>query len=225
MLFVKVADSEDGGVILTKRWDDGKTSTVFLSASAWNQLSRHQGGAQAALENGSVGSWVLQKNTDGSQLMLSVSDYNNHKVVHIRMHVDGVPTRQGVTMNAASFAYLRTFLANSAEFSLGRTEYKWLLMDEVWKKHGRDCEGCRMQYGGQRDHMCLRPPSNASELITGTGVDPFIFQAELVAKCSERKIHAYRPHAVYKMLHLNYRDEVEREVVAELDAKYREEHI
>ena len=95
----------------------------------------------------------------------------------------------------------------------------------MWKKHARDCEGCKLQYGGQRDHKCLRPPSNASELITGMGVDPFTFQSEFVAKCSERRVHAVHPQAVYKMMHYNYRDKIEREVVAELDAKYCDEHM
>ena len=50
MLFVKVVESEDGGVILTKVTNDIKTSTVFLGVEAWNQLTRYQYEAHKALE-------------------------------------------------------------------------------------------------------------------------------------------------------------------------------
>ena len=78
MLFVKVVESEDGGVIISKLNDDAKEcSSVFVGAVAWNLLARYQHDAAKALEKGTLGSWILQKNSDESALMLTVSPYNN----------------------------------------------------------------------------------------------------------------------------------------------------
>ena len=217
MLFVKAVESEDGGVIISKLNDDAKEcSSVFVGAVAWNLLARYQHDAAKALEKGTLGSWILQKNSDESALMLTVSPYNNRNLVSIRIYANGQPTRQGITMGAVNFEYLRNFLPTSAEFVLGRAEYKSLVWQQVMEKQRKDCEGCRLECGGQRDHDCLKPPSNTSALLGCTGVDPYSFQLALATKALERKVILIRPSTVYKLLHYHYRDEIEKEVIAEL---------
>ena len=224
MLFVKVVESEEGGVVLTKTSDDGKEpSNVFIGIAAWTLLSRYQGDAAKALEKGVLGSWTLQKNSDESSLMLTVSPYNNRNLVSVRIYANGQPTRQGVTMGAVNFLYLRSFLTTSPEFALGREEYKSLVYQQVHEKHKRECEGCRLDCGAQRDHTCLKPPSHVTALLGGTGVDPYSFQVALATRAAERKVFLTHPHTVYKLLHYHYRDEIERDIAAELTCAARDD--
>ena len=217
MLFVKVMESEDGGVVLTKTNDDGKDpSNVFIGFAAWNLLARYQHDAHKALEKGTLGSWTLQKNSDMSELLLTVSPYNNRNLVSIRIYANGQPTRQGVTMGAPNFTYLRNFLTTGTEFELGRLEYKSLVWQQVLEQRRRDCDGCRLDRGSQRDHQCLSPPTKATALLGCTGVDPYSFQLALATKAQDRKVVLYRPSAVYKLLHFHYRAEIESEVITEL---------
>ena len=53
--------------------------------------------------------------------------------------------------------------------------------------------------------------------MAGTGVDPYSFQAALATKALEQKVVLAHPSAIYKMLHFHYRDEIKREVAAEMD--------
>ena len=216
MLFVKAVKSEDGGFVITKTGDDGKESSVFVGIAAWGLLTRYQVEAAKALDAGVLGQWILQKNSDESTLMLTVSPYNNRNLLSVRIYANGQPTRQGVTMGAANFVYLRGFLTTSPEYVLGREAYKSLLYEQVHEQHKKRCEGCRLDCGGQRDHTCLQPISHAVELLNGTGVDPFDFQLTLAKRASDRKVFLAHPHTIYKMLHYHHRAEIEREIAAEL---------
>ena len=93
--------------------------TLFALVPAWNLLARYQYEAAKALEKDTLGSWILQKNSDESELLLTVSPYNNQNLVSVRIYANGQPTRQGVTMGALNFTYLRNFLTTSVEFDLG----------------------------------------------------------------------------------------------------------
>lgn len=220
MLYVKVLNSEGGGVLLTKRTDDSKVSEIVLSTQAWHMLCRYQQDASQALEKNTIAQWTLEKISDQASLMLTVAPYNNMYLASIRIYAQGQATRQGISVGSTGFAYLRGFLNTSSEFQLGRSEYKRLVMEQVYEGHAKSCEGCVTDRGSQRDHICLRPPSNASELIRVTGVDPFNFQVALAMKCSNQKIFLNRPQAIYKLLHFNYRGEIEKEVVSEVDSRY-----
>ena len=72
--------------------------TVVFFLGAWNQLTGYQYKAHKALESSAMRSWTLQKNSDESELLLAVSPYNNRNLVSIRIHANGQPTLQGITM-------------------------------------------------------------------------------------------------------------------------------
>ena len=157
MLYVKVLNSEDGGVLLTKRTDDSKVSEVVLSTHAWNMLCRYQQDASLALEKNTLAQWTLEKISDQASLMLTVAPYNNMHLASIRIYAQGQATRQGVSVGSTGFAYLRGFLNTNSEFQLGRSEYKRLVMEQVYEGHAKNCEGCVTDRGSQRSHMSETP--------------------------------------------------------------------
>ena len=220
MLFVKMAPSEDGGVILSKQNEDGsKMTSVYLSVEAWNLLARYQAAAVSAMETGTPGSWVLQTFHAESQLRLTVDLFGGRHLLSVRVYNSGKATRHGVSMTLPTFGYLQTFLSTGPEFELGRAVYKSLVFDQVWKKHAAACAGCELMRGSQRDHDCTTPPTNAAQLVRETGVGVCEFQLALARKCCERQIILAHPHTTYKVLHGSYRDEIEKEVVVEFDER------
>ena len=135
---------------------------------------------------------------DSPEKLLTVSPYNNRNLVSIRIYANGQPTRQGITMGAVNFNYLRNFLHTSAEFVLGCAA-----------GDGETAERLRGLSVGMRR-------SARSRLLGCTGVDPYSFQLALATKALERKVVLVHPLTVYKLLYFHYRDEIEKEIVAEL---------
>ena len=107
-----------------------------------------------------------------------------------------------------------------AEYRLGRSVYKHIVMGQVYEGHVRACDACNPRCNSESDHTCLVPPSNADELILSTCVDPLEFQMELARQCTREKILLKRPQNVYRFIHRRFMEDIKREVVAAVNVRY-----
>ena len=110
--------------------------------------------------------------------------------------------------------------ATIAEYRLGREVYKDVVMHLVYELHVRACDRCMFRCRGESDHTCVVPPSNADELILSVSADPLEFQESLARRCTREKILLRRPQDVYRFIHRRFKEDIEREVVAEVNARY-----
>lgn len=118
--------------------------------------------------------------------------YEGATYLHIRVYVNGTPTKQGVMLNASNWHSVRTAMGEGQEALLGREIYLFLLQERI--TDASRCEGCENGWGGQRDHRCLMQGDDPRP------VDVKRFIAELAALSRTRGHVLERPLDCYKLL-------------------------
>lgn len=119
--------------------------------------------------------------------------------LHVRVHVNGTPTKQGVMLNKSNWHSIRTAMGAGREASLGREIYMYLLKEQVSKS--RLCDGCQNGWGSQRDHTCMMgdDPLTFDMARKLPPVDCKRFIAELASLAQSRDHVLERPLDCYRL--------------------------
>lgn len=134
-----------------------------LAASANDGLDRFMSGATLDPDVKADGRvWSLAaESTSGpgsSDCRAVASIFQDRRYVNIRVYVDAVATKQGVTLNLAEWRSLKSALGGDDDTRLARIAYKELLKERLEKFRPAVCDGCRTSHLSQTQHLCVMEP-------------------------------------------------------------------